>query len=583
MAKKLTGSRAAGLTLLAVLAFVLLGWLLSSPPAAPTGAPDPTLSGGSPRGGTLVATVRSDPRSFNRFVARDRTSNLVSLLVHGKLVQTNLATQEVEPALAERWTSSADGRTWTFALRPGVRFSDGTPFTSADVMFSFAAAYDEKTASPLGGSLMVGGRPLAVSAPDPYTVVVSFPTAFGPGLRLLDNLPILPRHKLEAALRDGTLRDAWGLTTPPVELAGLGPFVLTEYRPGERLSFARNPNHWARDGDGQSLPRLDGLTILIVPDHDAELLRLESGEADLTSGEVRPEDLAAIRQAQSQGRLQLLEVGVGLDADFLWFNLKGGAVPAARQWLQRRELRLAIAAAVDRQAFADTVYLGAATPIGGPVTPGNRDWYDASIPVPARDLARAREWLAAAGLRDGNGDGQLEAPDGAPARMTLLTQKGNSIRERSAAFLQQDLQGIGLGVDVVTLEAPALIERITTGQYEAAYFGAQASDTDPASNLDFWLSSGAFHPWNPEQEKPATAWEARIDDLMQRQVASTDRATRRELFSQVQRILAEEMPAIYFVAPRVSVAASARVTGLRPGLLQPFILWDASRLGVKSR
>ncbi len=586
MANKLTGSRVAGLALAGALALVLLGWLLLPRTPAPqeSGATAPADSPQeAARGGTLIATVRSDPRSFNRFVARDRTSNLVSLLVHAKLVQTNLATQEVEPALAERWSSSPDGRTWTLTLRRGVRFSDGTPFTSADVLFSLAAAYDEKTASPLGGSLMVGDQPLTMSAPDADTVVVTFPAPFGPALRLLDNLPILPRHKLEPALKAGTLRDAWGLTTPVSEFAGLGPFVLTEYRPGERLAFARNPNYWMQDQDGQPQPRLDGLTILIVPDHNAELLRLESGEADLTSGEVRPEDLAALRRAESERRLQLLDVGVGLDADFLWFNLKDGAVPASRAWLQRRELRQAIAHAVDRQAFANTVYLGAAVPIAGPVTPGNRDWHDPSIAVPTRDLARAREYLAAIGLKDGNSDGTLEAPDGSPARLTLLTQKGNTIRERSAAFLQQDLQAVGLGVDVVTLEAPALIERITTGQYEAAYFGAQASDTDPATNLDFWLSSGAFHPWNPGQETPATAWEARIDDLMQQQVASPDLATRRALFNQVQRILAEELPAIYFVAPRITLAAHTRVTGIRPGLLQPFILWNAGELGVRAQ
>src|SRR6185369_4723126 len=111
----------------------------------------------------------------------------------------------------------------------------------------------------------------------------------------------------------------------------------------------------------------------------------------------------------------------------------------ARAWLQKRELRQAISCAVDRKALADTVYLGAGVPIGGPVTPGNQDWYDPLVPVPGLDAARARQLLAAAGLTDKNGDGQLEAPDGSPARFALLTQKGNALRERTAAFIQQDL------------------------------------------------------------------------------------------------------------------------------------------------
>jgi peptide/nickel transport system substrate-binding protein len=572
MAKKLTGNRRASLLLL-----VLLSVAAVSCGSNPDGARPAAAAG---RGGTLVATIRTEPRSFNRFMARDRTTHLLSLLMHGKLVQTNIATQTLEPALAEKWSTSPDGRTVTLHLRRDVKFSDGVPFTSADVVFSFQAAYDARTASPLGGSLMVGGKPLDVSAPDPATVVVRFPAPFGPGVRLVENLTILPQHKLAAALAQGTLRDAWGLTTPPVELVGVGPFVLTEYRPGERLTFARNKYYWRRDGDGKPLPRLDGLTLLVVPDQNAELLRLEAGEADLVSGEIRPEDLGAITRAVDGQRLRLFDVGVSLDADFLWFNLKAKALPAARAWVQRREIREAISLAIDRRAFADTVFLGAAVPIGGPVTPGNREWYDAALQPPAQDLARARQLLAAVGLTDKSGDGTLEAPDGSPARFALLTQKGHTLRERSASFIQQDLARIGLGVDVVTLEGPALIDRLTKGAYEAAFFGVIASDTDPASNLDYWLSTGAFHPWNPGQASPATPWEARIDALMQQQVATTDMAQRRRLFAEVQRIFSEHLPAIYFAAPKVAVATSARVTGARPGLLQPYVLWDPATLGV---
>jgi peptide/nickel transport system substrate-binding protein len=575
MAKKLSGLRLSFIALALGAVGGALWW--AARPDLPT---QPASQG---RGGSLVATVRSEPRSFNRLVARDRTSNLVSLLLHDKLVHINLATQQAEPGLAESWTASADGRIWTIALRNGVSFSDGTPFTAADVLFSLEAVSDARTGSVLAGSLQVGGRPLTATATDERTVVLTFPATFGPGVRILDNLPILPAHKLKAALAEGTLREVWGLTTPPSDLVGLGPFMLKEYRPGERLVFERNPHYWRRDEAGRSLPRLDTLTLLVVPDAGAELLRLQAGEADITSGDVPPEDLASVQRAVSQGKLQLFDVGVGLDADFLWFNLKAGAVPRGRAWLQSRELRQAIAAAVDRRAFADTVYLGAAVPIAGPVTSGNREWHDPSLPLPAFDTARARQLLAAAGLADRDGDGQLEAPDGSAARFALLTQKGHGPRERGAAFIQQDLARIGLGVDVVTLETPALIDRVTTGSYEAAYFGTQASYTDPSTNLDFWLSAGAFHAWNPGQSTPATPWELEIDQLMQRQVATTYPAERKRLFALVQQIFAEEVPAIYFVAPRVSVAAGARVTGVQPGTLQPYILWNAAMIGVETR
>ncbi|MCX6551956.1 MAG: ABC transporter substrate-binding protein, partial [Acidobacteria bacterium] len=149
------------------------------------------------RGGSLVATLRSEPRSFNPVAVRDFASTLVAMLTHAKLLRINRATQQLDPWLAEKYACTADGLTCTLNLRRGVQFSDGQPFTSADVVFSFAAVYDDKTGSPLADAIQVGGKPIAVAAPDANTIVLTFPSAFGPGLRLLDALPILPKHRLD--------------------------------------------------------------------------------------------------------------------------------------------------------------------------------------------------------------------------------------------------------------------------------------------------------------------------------------------------------------------------------------------------
>ena len=111
------------------------------------------------------------------------------------------------------------------------------------------------------------------------------------------------------------------------------------------------------------------------------------------------------------------------------------------------------------------------------------------------DLAEARTRLAGVGLTDVDGDGQLDSPDGTPAHFTLLTQRGHSVRERAAAVIAQDLGRLGVTVDVVALEFGALIDRVSEMDFDAVYLGA--SDTDPGSNLDLWLSGSAFHVWNP--------------------------------------------------------------------------------------
>jgi peptide/nickel transport system substrate-binding protein len=537
-------------------------------------------AGSSPR--ALVSSVRAEPRTFNRYAGRDLILEIVTNLTQARLVRIDRRTQELDPWLAKSWTASADGLTYTLKLRQGVEWSDGAPFTSADVTFAFRAIYDERTGSVLGESMKVGGQPLAVSAPDASTVVIRFPSPFGPGLRLLDNLPILPRHKLDAALRAGRLAAAWDLSTPPSEIAGLGPFVLATYQPGQRMVFARNPRYWRADEEGKRLPALDRLTIEIVPDQNAEVVALQTGQIDFTQSEVRPEDYAALERAAAQKKITLVDLGVGLDADSFWLNLRPGRPSVVRHpWLLRAELRRAISHAVDRKAFAETVFLGEAVPVYGPITPGNRRWYSPDLPKFEYDPAAARRLLAGLGLRGGEREGIFRERTGQPAGFTILTVKGNTALERGAAFIAQELGKAGLKVDVAALDWGAAIDRIERGDYDAVYFRFLTTDLDPALNIELWLSSGSAHVWNPSQVKPATDWEREVDDLMRRQVTTLDQAQRKALFDRVQTIVAEQLPLIEFAAPRVSLAMSTRVTGATPALLRPAILWNPDRLGVR--
>lgn len=556
----------------AVLLTITLAGCGSAPPASTPG-PRPLR--------VLASSIRSEPRTFNRYAGRDSTLETITHLLHAKLVRINRQTQELEPWLAESWTVSPDGLTYTLKLRQGVSFSDGAPFTSADVLFAFRAVSDRNDPSGIGDSLRVGGKPLAVTAPDAGTVVVRFPAPFGPGLRLLDNLPILPRHKLEAALASGSLLSAWGLATAPSDVVGLGPFMLKEYVPGQRVVVVRNPHYWRTGDDRARLPLLDRLTLDIVPDQNAELLRLQSGQIDFTQTEVRPEDYATLKPAASAGRVKLVDLGVGLDADSFLLNLRPGKAAGSRAWLQRVELRRAISHAVDRRAFAETVFLGAAVPVYGPITPGNARWYAPDIPRFDYDPDAARRLLASIGLADRNGDGILEDRSGKPAEITLVTQKGNTAVERGAGFVRDELAKVGLVVHVAPLEVGALIDRIERGDFEAAYFRFLTQNLDPALNTDLWLSSGGFHLWNPSQRTPATDWERRIDDLTRRQSATLDQAARKALFDQVQQIFAEQQPMIQFAAPRIFVAMTSRVENATPALLRPaVILWNPDRLSV---
>ena len=163
---------------------------------------------------------------------------------------------------------------------------------------------------------------------------------------------------------------------------------------------------------------------------------------------------------------------------------------------------------MDRAEFVNTVYLGAAVEADGPVPPGNRAWHADKLPRYAHDVAKARALLTGAGLIDVDRDGIFETSAGRPLKIELLTQRGHAIRLRAAEVIAADLKEAGLTVDVVPLEVAALVDRLTKGTYDAAYYAISASDTDPSANLDYWLSSGSFHVWHPRQKTPATPWEA---------------------------------------------------------------------------
>jgi peptide/nickel transport system substrate-binding protein len=537
------------------------------------------------RGGTLTASLRSEPRTFNRLIDANFPTDLFNILTNGKLIRVNRATRAIEPGLAESWTISPDNLTYTLTLRDGVKWSDGTPFTPDDVLFTFRAVYDPKVESVLAGPMSVNGRPLRVSAPDARTVVIALPAPYGPGIAILDHLPILPRHKLQAALDAGTFRQALAVTTPPADLVGAGPFVLRSYLPGQRFVFDRNPHYWKQDVAGLQLPYADQVILEIVADQNAELVRLQAGQLDLLQQAIRPEDVATLRPLVDQGRVRIVELGVGVDPDLLFFNLRTPywAKDPRRAWILTKEFRRAISHAVDREAYANTVYLGAGVPIWGPITPGNKEWFSPNVQRYGHSVERAREIFAELGLINRDADEWLEDTNNTEARFTVLTFRGNSSLERGAAVLRDSLKAVGIAVDVVALEQGSVIQRMFKGDFESIMFFFAATSLDPAMNPDFWMSSGSAHIWNIGQAKPATAWEKEIDDLMRQMTAEVDQAERRRLFEQVQKIFADHLPAIHFVAPRLHHAVSSRVGNLEPAINRPQLLWNVEKITVQGQ
>lgn len=173
----------------------------------------------------------------------------------------------------------------------------------------------------------------------------------------------------------------------------------------------------------------------------------------------------------------------------------------------------------------------------------------------------------------------LKDRTGNRVELTVVTNSGNAARERIATMIQQDLSQVGIKVNVVTLDFPSLIERMTrTFDYEACILGFVNTDLDPNSQMTLWLSSGENHQWNPNQKAPATAWEAEIDKLMREQAAAPTDKERKAKFDRVQQIVAEEQPFIYLINMDVLLAVSTNVVGASPVVLNPPGFWNVETL-----
>ncbi len=579
------------------LIFVFLLLLLSASGGGRTQQAEPTEYLQIPdvtgvRGGNLVAAVNTDPATFNRMLTSILAHTIIADRLAADLVHVNRATFDLQPALAKSWEVDKTGRVFTIHLRRGIRFCDGSPFTADDVLFTFQVLQDPKIETVFAGQVRVDGNFPAVTQIDPYTVKIAFIRPVGMGLRMLDSVPVLSRNRLLKAYQEGRLQSAWGPGAQPQEIAGLGPFRLKEFKRGERVVLERNPYYWKKDKAGQVLPYLDNITFLIIPDLNAEALRFKAGELDVID-RLSAESYADLRRSQSEGKYKLQDLGPGLLIDFLWFNLNRGANAAGKPFVdpekravfEKTEFRRAISHAIDRAGIARSIFLGLGTPQYGPISSGNKAWYNTGIPRVEYDPSRANALLDQLSLKDTDGDGVREfGPNHQPLEFTLLSTRGIAAREKIAEVIRENLATVGIRMQVRLILPNELGARVMESfDYEAILFGFTPIDVTPDLQTDVWYSSGEHHFWNPRQPRPARPWEAQMDQLTTRLVRSMDPVIRKETFAQMQDLWARECPAIPVVAPNMLPAWSSRIGNVRPSIIAPHVLWNAEVLTKNPR
>lgn len=461
---------------------------------------------------------------LNPVLAPDIGSVLINKVIFPGLVRPDESLRPL-PDLALAWTTSTDGRTWEFRLRPGVRWHDGAPFSAHDVKFTFDQIIDVRSGSRLRSDFAaVDG----VEVVDSLTVRFRLREPFAPFLALLGyNAGILPAHKF----RDRRLTEATDFNRgAPV---GTGPFRVVESVPGSAIVLERNPDYYG------AAPAVERMIFRIVPDVNAQVAQLRAGELDLVP--IEPANLPGVERADG---IDIRQSPV-VQHFYVGFNQDD---PRFRSPLVRR----ALVYAVNRQAIIDGVLKGYADPPRGTIPAALRDWYDAHVPPVPFAPDSARTLLAQAGWRAGE-DGVLRDASGTPFRFSLLVDKGNPTREQAALAVQQDLRRVGLDVAIETMEFATLVrDRVLPARFEAVLIWWT---TPPDPDQFAFYATG--------QDNNHVRYRNRMaDSLLTLGRATLDSARRRAIYAAFQRLQRDDPPVLVLWYPREILAVSRRLRGV---------------------
>ncbi|MDK4723658.1 MULTISPECIES: ABC transporter substrate-binding protein [Rhizobium] len=477
--------------------------ILAAPAIGPVFAAAPPA-----RGGTLRVSIDQAASVIHPLLTRVNPEYLISELLYSNLTRLKVD-MSVEPDLAESWSANADLTEWTFKLRSGVKFHDGSTFSADDVVATVKAILDPANASPGRNNI---GPIASVSAVDPQTVSfkLSGPYADLPVALAYTNARIIP-----ASIATGDFKS---LATKAV---GTGPFTLKSYEPDRLIVVERNPAYY-----DPARPYLDRIEIRVFPDLSAEGSSLISGDTDIMST-VQPTEF--LRLKDSDG-VDVLRVPSG---QFCNINFGCDTAP-----FNDARVRRAIALTVDRQAMVDFVTEGFGTP--GNDTPLNPSYqYFKAVTTREQNIAEAKKLLAAAGHPNG-----LEA--------TLIASDRPSVRGQLAIAIREMAKEAGITINVQTMPHATYLDQIwKKGSFYVGFYNMQ-----PTPDGIFKLLYTSDASWNE------TRWNNKaFDALIAEARGTTDKDKRTELYTKAQALMNEEVPSIIPVFFDVLAAKRSWVQG----------------------
>ena len=505
------------------------------------GVPLAEQTGKPAYGDTIIEASIGEPSTLLPVLASDSASSDINGLVYDGLLRYDKNLQ-LEGVMAEAWEISPDNLTITFRLRKGIKWHDGAPLTSADVLFTYQMYIDPQVPTSYAEDFKQVAH---AEAPDPYTFRVTYRQPYAPALESWGTA-IHPKHLL----------DGKDVTKSPLSRApiGTGPYRFVEWKSGEKLVLEANPDYY----DGQ--PYIRRVVYRIIPDSSTQFLELQSGGLDfmgLTPIQYSTQtDTPAFRRGFNKYRY------LSFGYSYLGYNLR-------KPLFQDIRVRQAIAHAIDKQELIDGVLLGLGRAATGPYKPDT--WvYNPNVKNYPFDPAAARTLLEAAGWHDGDGDGVRERA-GQRLAFTIVTNQGNDLRAKTAEIVQRRLKEVGIDVQIRVVEwATFLKEFIFPGNFDATILGWTGGPEPDQYNI--WHSSKT----GPRELNFIHYRNAEVDELLERGRRTFDQAERKRIYDRFQEILAEEQPYTFLYVPEALPVVARRFRGIEPapaGISHNFIKW----------
>lgn len=535
----------------------------------------------------LITATQSDPSTFNGPLNNSLYTTIVLGLIYTSLLSTNGVTGELEPELAESWEISPDQKRIVFTLREGLQWSDGEPLTADDVVFTFRDVYlNENIPTGTRDILRIGdtGAFPSVQKLDDRRVEFTVPEPFAPFLRYSGGIAILPAHALRESVEtkdaQGNLKflSTWGTDTDPKKVIGNGLYMMESYVPGQRVVFARNPHYWRKDAEGNPQPYIERVILQIISSDDSQLISFRSGDLDEIT--IKPEQFQLLKIEESRGNYTIYNGGPESGSRFVGFNLNKAknaqgnpfVDPIKSRWFNTLQFRQAVAYALDRNRMRDTIYQGLGELQNSPLDSQNPFYLspEEGLKVYDYDPDRAKQLLQEAGFTY-DGLGRLKDWDDNLVRFTLLVRSEDSSRVRVATQVKQNLEAIGMKVDVQAISFNSVIQKLQARDWEAYVGGFGGGGLEPHSGSNIWSSQGSLHQFNQGPlpgEAPITGWEAsdwekQIDRLFSQGVQELDEAKRKQIYGEFQNIAQEQLPFIHLVNPLALNAVRDRIEGIQ--------------------